>query len=120
MSEPFEVHRYDFRAAKCIVCRFYWGELNGWWDLKLWDQSVNIDTIVFASATEVWPPPGERETSMLFPREANFGAATYTIHNISTFDGGINLRLHIDWDTPLRTRVDYLWINRSEPFPRPS
>jgi hypothetical protein len=80
----------------------------GWCRLNLaWDD-ITCKSIVFASASEY---PADERT---IPEDYlcnHYGDARYTIHNITTYDGGVSVRLHVDWDSPLGISVDYLVIN---------
>jgi hypothetical protein len=90
--------------------RHYWGKRNGLNDLNLqWDE-VHIDSFMAITASEVrvegndpiWQESGGHAGLVRF-----IGSATYTVHNVATHEGGVTVRLEIDWPEPLPTCVDY-------------
>lgn len=90
--------------------RHYWGKKNGLHDLNLQWPDVHIDSFMCVTACEVetengapiGQSSGDHEGPVRF-----IGDATYTIHNVATHEGGVTVRLEIDWDEPLATYVDY-------------
>ncbi len=80
--------------------RIDWGNKHGQWRLTLWDDWINCNSQVFVSATE-WDQNG-----------CGFvGDARYTVHNIAPFNGGVTVRVNIEWGSDIRVRLDYLVIN---------
>lgn len=80
--------------------RHDWGDKKGTWDLRLNSSKINRNSRVFVSTSE-----GMSQNQMFI------GAATYTVHNVAPRDGGVDIRLHIAWDSPIRVTVNYLIIN---------
>lgn len=77
-----------------------WGNLNGQRILPLNWSAVNCNSRVFVSICE------------FDLNQCGFiGAARYTVHNVAARNGGIDVWINIEWDTPIRIRVDYLVIN---------
>ena len=88
--------------------RHYWKRpVMGWRNLVLHTDEITCKSMVFASASEY--PIDERSTDGFLCN--HFGDATYTIHNITPFDGGVKVRIHVDYDIPLGVSIDYLVID---------
>ncbi|HWQ96047.1 MAG TPA: hypothetical protein VN368_01620 [Candidatus Methylomirabilis sp.] len=81
--------------------RHDWGNKKGLWKLNLTSNAINCNSRVFVSATEFGG--GEQCAWM--------GDAAYTVHNVVPYNGGVNVRVNIGWDSPIRVRLDYLIIN---------
>jgi hypothetical protein len=77
-----------------------WGSRNGQWVLPLSWSIVNCNSRVFVSISEV------DQNGCGF-----IGGARYTVHNVAVRNGGIDILVTIDWNTPIRTHVSYLVIN---------
>jgi hypothetical protein len=73
-----------------------WGLKRGTWVLVLETPSITRTSLVFASCSE--GPPGGKFV----------GAARFSIENVAPFDGGVKVRVNIDWPSPLALSVDYL------------
>ena len=78
-----------------------WGNMNGWWTLNLSWGVVNCNSRVFVSATEFG---GGAQCGFI-------GGAVYTVHNVAPWQGGVSVKLHINWDNPIRVKVSYLVVN---------
>lgn len=81
--------------------RHDWGNRRGQWRLNLNWWAVNCKSKVFVSASEFG---GGKQCSFI-------GDVRYTVHNVATFNGGVSVRVNIEWDSPIRVRLDYLVIN---------
>ena len=84
---------------------------HGWIKVNLSSNFITCKSIVFASASEY--PADERIPADEYMCN-HYGDARYTVHNITTYDGGVLVRLHVDWDSPLGVSIDYLVINGAE------
>jgi hypothetical protein len=80
--------------------RHDWGDLNGEWILKLNWGAVNRESHVFVAIGEGAAGGGKF-----------IGGACYTLHNVAPRAGGVDIRINIDWDDPLRIYVDYFVVN---------
>jgi hypothetical protein len=43
--------------------------------------------------------------------EGHMGAAPYTVHNVDPQNGFVEVRLTVDWGSPIDVYIDYLVIN---------
>ena len=87
-------------SGQGFTYRHDWGNRHGTWRLNLNWGSVNRNSRVFVSTSE--GAPGNQ----MF-----IGSAWYTIHNVAPRDGGVDIRVHIGWDSNIRITVNYLVIN---------
>ena len=81
--------------------RHDWGNRKGPWKLTLNSASINCNSRVFVSASEF----GGGEQC------AFTGSARYTVHNVSPTNGSVTVWVNIEWDSPIRLRLDYLIVN---------
>jgi len=82
------------------VFRVYWGQHNGPLNATLNFDGINDQSVVLASVSE-----GDSGNSTASP--ARFiGAANMHVDNIAPFDGGVTMRINIDWDSPLNVWTD--------------
>jgi len=89
-----------------IAYRQEWGDLHGWCKLDLTWPEVTCESIILATASEYEADEHGRGYQC-----NHYGDARYTVHNICPYDGGVIVRLEIDWPDPLATRVDYILMN---------
>lgn len=88
--------------------RHYWGTFCGWVQLNLNTGLINHVSNVFASASE-----SSDLASTTDPVPHPFmGAASFQVHNVAPYDGGVSVRLYIDWGSPLYTQVSYVVISQ--------
>ena len=88
--------------------RHYWGTYRGWVVFNLSSGRINHVSNVFASASE-----SSELASTTDPVPHPFmGAAAFQVHNVVPYDGGVSVRLYIDWGDPLFTQVSYVVVNR--------
>lgn len=88
-----------------LTYRYYWGRKHGTWNLKFnWD-AIRYDSYVVVTASEGTPPDVSigGEVGQRF-----VGNAAFTIHNVAPHDGGVTIKLTIDWESDLDTYVDYI------------
>lgn len=78
-----------------------WGNKHGWWKLNLNWGAVNCNSRVFVSATEFG---GGAQCAFI-------GDAKYLVYNVAPYNGGVAVRVYIDWGADIRVRLSYLVIN---------
>jgi hypothetical protein len=81
--------------------RHDWGNLKGRINLNLAWDAIQQGSKVFVSATEFG---GGNQ-------DAFIGAARYTVHNVAPHAGGVSVQINVEWDSPIRVRLDYLIVN---------
>lgn len=81
--------------------RHDWGNHNGQKTYTLNIGSVNANSRVFVSATEFGGGANE----------GFIGNSRYTVHNVAVRNGAIVVRLNVEWNSPIRVRMDYLIVN---------
>lgn len=54
-----------------------------------------------------------KKTSHIFvaATEGHMGAAAYTVHNVDPQNGYVDVRLTVNWSSPIAVYIDYLIIN---------
>lgn len=83
--------------------RHDWGKRRGWQYLRLNWRGVTPRSLAFVSI-------GEGAAGG--PQSGKFiGNSTFTLHNVAPRDGGIDIRVNIDWKHDIPLYVDYLVIN---------
>jgi hypothetical protein len=87
--------------------RHYWGSYRGWVDLTLNTSWITHGSNVLASASE----SSELATNTDPIPHPFLGSARFTIHNVVPLDGGVSVRMYIDWGSPLYTQVTYVVVN---------
>lgn len=90
-----EVQQLDARAEAItgpLLYRHDWGLGNGRRKLLLNWEGLSRNNQVYVSI-----------------HEGNFvGDAVYTVHNVAPRDGGVDIRVNVDWGSPIRLFADYL------------
>ncbi|MGK7909105.1 MAG: hypothetical protein AB4040_18010 [Synechococcus sp.] len=85
-------------ADRIRVYRHDWGDKKGVYRLNLNWRGVKGSSLAFVSIGEG------------APNGKHLGNARFTLHNVCPRPNGINIRVEVDWDDPLRIYVDYLVI----------
>ncbi|GET38306.1 hypothetical protein [Microseira wollei] len=76
------------------VYRAYFGKFKGTQVRRLNWSIIKKTSHVFVEATE-----------------GHMGAAPYTVQNVDPQDGFVDVRLTVDWGSPIDVYIDYLVIN---------
>jgi len=88
-----EVQQLDARAELIgpVAYRHNWGARNGWWRLNLTWGGMTASNQVYVSI-----------------HEGNFiGSARYSVYNVAPYNGGVEIRVYIDWGSPINVFADY-------------
>ncbi|MEV5409782.1 hypothetical protein AB0K60_13205 [Thermopolyspora sp. NPDC052614] len=99
-QKPASLNVQDLRGTG-FTYRHNWGMRRGWWDLRLNTTAVGPNTRVFASAAE-----GPTSDGGKF-----LGNARYLVYNIAPVAGHVDVRIFIDWQTPIGCVIDYFIVN---------
>jgi hypothetical protein len=90
----------DDLSGVAFSYRHHWGNWNGQRIYNLTWNAINRDSRIFVATSE-----GN-------PGEAKFiGDARYTVHNVAPYDGGVRVRINIEYDAPIGLSIDYLVVN---------
>jgi len=83
--------------------RHNWGRRRGQWTLRLNWSAVNPRSRVLVAIGEGAPGgPGSGKF---------IGSARYTVHNVAPRNGGVDIRVNIEWGSDILLYADYLVIN---------
>ncbi|WP_433334581.1 hypothetical protein [Spirillospora sp. CA-294931] len=90
--------------ARLIRYRHDWGNWKGLLIMRLnmW-HDIRPDTVMMVSASEGLV--GGDTVAGKF-----VGNAKYTVHNVATRSGGVDIRVEIAWDNPINLQTDYLAV----------
>ena len=84
-------------SGTMLAYRQDWGRKKGIHTLRLNWGEIDVDSLVLAAV-----------------KEGPFvGSAHYLLYNVAPRRGGVDIRVHVNWDTPLPLLVDYFAILRS-------
>jgi|KBSMisStaDraftv2_1062788.scaffolds.fasta_scaffold347529_2 hypothetical protein len=97
------------------LVRIYWGQFNGVVDCTLYDNDIIGSSVVLASVCE-----GDDGKNSESERRRFLGDAKMQVDNIAPFDGGVKIRLTIDWDDPLNIWTDVVIMDGFPPLVRAS
>ncbi len=86
--------------------RVFWGQFNGTVTCTLNDNDINHQSVVFAAVSE-----GDAGNTTQSPQRF-LGSAPMRVENIAPFDGGVVLRLQIDWGSPLNVWTDIFILDQ--------
>jgi hypothetical protein len=87
--------------------RALWGPYRGWMVLTLNSGWISKTSNVFVSASETT----DLVTNVDPVPEPFVGDARYTVHNVAPFNGGVRVRLNVEWPEPLNIQLSYLVVN---------
>jgi hypothetical protein len=102
-----EEHAAALLAAPDFTYRHHWGPFRGLLLLTLNSGRISKTSNVFVSASET----GELVTNVDPVPDPFVGSARYTVHNVAPFNGGVRVRLNVEWPDPLLIQVSYLVVN---------
>jgi len=94
VPETAEVSQKYVNPNNTYVYRAYFGKFKGTRVYRLSWSIITKTSHVFVEATE-----------------GHMGAAPYTVHNVDPQDGFVEVRLTVDWGSPIDVYIDYLVIN---------
>ena len=94
VPETAEVSPKYVNPNNTYVYRAYFGKFKGTLVYRLNWSIITKNSHVFVEASEGF-----------------IGSASYTVHNVSPQDGFVEVRLTVDWGSPIDVYIDYLVIN---------
>jgi hypothetical protein len=87
--------------------RHTWENLNGYLDLTLNHPDIRWTSNVFVSLSELEEAVSSEDPT---PRPM-LGVASFSVLNVVPQNGGVTVRVLVDWNSPLLTQISYLVIN---------
>jgi hypothetical protein len=94
ISETAESAPQLLDPGKMSAIRIYFGNQKGTLVYRYTSPYIKKTSHIFVAATE-----------------GHTGAAAYTVHNVDPQNGYVDVRLTVDWSSPIAVYIDYLIIN---------
>ena len=94
VSETAELAPQLLDPGKMSAIRIYFGNQKGTLVYRYSSPFIKKTSHIFVAATE-----------------GHMGAAAYTVHNVDPQNGYVDVRLTVNWSSPIAVYIDYLIIN---------